>query len=365
MTNGERRLLKAWLILTILAAIPFFLGWLLILLIFTGIGIPVVFLLEAAPTIWLYATTILLVYALLRWAARGTRLSRALLAGVAVAVAVAAGVAVPTLANREIGRRVAAILEGDMGAEPLLKPVGSVAILIDAGLGPTDGKCSDECQRILFSGFAGSVFQASLDALPPPGRRKSPIMRHSIVPMELGCDNAMLIATYASEAEWNGPPPPPFLWEKLDDLAANGKCFRSDRSSDARADLYLVNDWNHDPRAGSAKVLFKPTLLPLEPFRRREVLVRRGERLVPLMRRTQLHYARLAVPLRVSPPFEFDTYEPGHWTYQRAVEVGTWPRYDGMMGHWLRNDLRILGLGKRREPDIVVEAHRAGHQAGR
>jgi hypothetical protein len=247
----------------------------------------------------------------------------------------------------------------------MLKPVGTVAILIDAGLGSPEGKCWDECQRLLFSGFADSVLHGPLEALSSPATSPAPLVRHSIVPRERGCDNSLLMATYASDSDWKGPRPPPFLWEKLDELAAEGKCFRSDRTRDARADLYLVSDWNHDPSRGLEKVWFDPSLLPLEPFRRREIFVRRDGRLVPLMRRTELSYSRLAVPLRLTPPFTFATYEPGHWTYSRRETVGTSPTYDGMMGHWLRNDLRIRGLGKGRESEIRVETGREGRERGR
>ena len=356
MTVAERRWLKVWLALCVLAAIPMFLGWILILLIFTGLGVPVALLLGIMPTLWLYATAASLLYVALRLALRRFDFSRKRLASLAAAMAIAVGVAIPSFANKAVDRRVSEIMADDMGREPLLAPVRSVAIFNDAGMGPPEGKCWDECQRLLFSGFADTVLHGSLGTLSSRRAAGPPLVRHRIVPVEEGCDNAMLMATFAARADWSGPPPPPYLWEKLDALARQGKCFRSDRTRDPAADLYLVSNWNFDPRRGTVRTGFNPTLRPIEPFRRREIFVRRGGRLVPLMRRTELRFARLAVPLRVSPPFEFDAYEPGHWSYGPWEQVGTGPTYDEMMGHWLRNDLRIRGLGTKRGPDNVVKA---------
>lgn len=346
MTRLERRLFKLWLAVTVLTAVRWFLGWIAVLLIFTGIGIPLASLLEVMPTVWLYATAFLLVYVPLRRTVQRPAFTPPVLAGLAAAIVVVFAFAVPLLANRLIERRAVAIMAGDMGAPPLIEPMDSVAILVDAGLGPPDGKCWDECQRLLFSGLARHVLHGSLDALGNLERSPTPLVRHSIVPFERGCDNALLYPTYASRAEWRGRPPPPLLWEKLADFAARRLCFRSDRTRDARADLYLVSTYNFDPRRQRRDYpLFDLRLAPIEPFQRREVFRRQNERLVPLMRRTQLTFSRLAAPLRLTPPFTFDTHTPGHWTYRSTEQRGLPPSYDEMMGHWLRNDVRVTGLG--------------------
>lgn len=362
MAGAERRALTFWLILSALAAIPLFFGWLLILLIFTGIGIPAAMLLNLVPTVWLYVTVILLLYLLLRLAFRRVRVSRTLLAGVSSVITVGTGIAIPLLANREVERQVAAIMARDMGSEPLVEPVESVAILVDAGLGSTDGKCWDECQRLLFSGLARNVMHGSLDALSNLEQSPTPLVRHSIVPFDHGCDNTLLYGTRASREEWDGPPPVPYLWNKLADFAARGECFRSDRTRDARADLYLVRTYNFDPeRQRRGQPEFDLRLIPVERFQRREVFRREGGRLIPLMRRTQVRFSRLAVPLQITPPFTFDTHMPGHWTYAGTEERGSPPTYNGMMRHWLRNDLRISGLGADRA-EVVVSARREANE---
>jgi hypothetical protein len=133
------------------------------------------------------------------------------------------------------------------------------------------------------------------------------------------------------------------LWDKLDEFAERGKCFRSEATSDNRAGIYLIDQWNFDPNRRQAAV-FNPSFVPIEPFRRRMVVRNDNGRLVPLMRRTKLSYSLLATPLQITPPFTFDTHKEGHCTYSGTREVGIDPPV-GPMRAWLANDLRIKGLG--------------------
>ena len=352
MTRLERRLLKLWLILTVAAAIRWFAGEIAFMLIFTGIGIPIVLLLEIVPTVWLYATTGLMIYLLLRRIPH-KQPSRGISAGVAAASVMALGFAVPQLANREVERRAAAVMAGDMGTQPLVEPVGTVAILDDYDRA-RNHKCWDECQRLLFSGLSRNVLVGSIDALRSAGGRSTPLVRHSIVPFERGCDNSMLVAARATSQEWTGAPPPPLLWEKLAEFGARRHCFRSDRARDARADLYLVHTSNLSAASrGEGQGYFDLRFLPLDRLQRQEVFRRENGRLIPLMRRTELNFSRLAVPLRLTPPFTFTMFRPGHWTYESSEVLGRPPASDGMMGRWLKNDLRITGLGATPEVTVI------------
>ncbi|HEX8263526.1 MAG TPA: hypothetical protein VF547_11685, partial [Allosphingosinicella sp.] len=143
MTNAELWALKIWLVVTVLAGISLFFGLIVLLLIFGLVTIPLALLITLMPTVWIYLTPALLLYALLRLTLRRRPVRPWILAFGSAAVAAAAGFAVPTLANREIERRADRIMAADMGEEPLLAPVGTVA-LVDDGLG-RDGKCWDQC----------------------------------------------------------------------------------------------------------------------------------------------------------------------------------------------------------------------------
>lgn len=355
MSRGELRILKIWLAVTALAGISLFLGWIVILLLFLLITAPLAVLIHVTPTIWMYLTPGLLLYALLRLALRRRPVPRWVMGCTAGALVIAAGIAVPTLANREIERRAERIMAADMGNEPLLAPVRSIALL-DDGLAPRDGKCWDQCQRLLFSGLATTVVQGNIGVLANPASTREPVVSHRIVPIATGCDNSLLQASHADDSEWPGPPPPPYLWEKLEELEAQGRCFRSDWSNDARADIYLVREYGFGPHRPDPP-RFDLRLVRFDPPRRWAVLRRDGERLVPIVRRTQLTVAKLAVPLAFKPPEEFNGFEPGRWSIRIPEQRGR-EEIEGLMRPWLKNDLRLAGLGRNRPVDIVVEGKR-------
>jgi hypothetical protein len=237
-------------------------------------------------------------------------------------------------------------MKEDVGKEPYLDPVETVAFLQDKGFLETDGKpdfkCWDYCQRLLFSGWAKRFVLGPLEAFPAGKAKGQRLVRHEMVPLSAGCDNTLLYPTYATDEDVKGPRPPPYLWDKLDDFLKQGMCFRSQSTTDNRADVYFVSNANFDPERTDPKV-FDPRLLPIEPFSRRTIYRNRDGRLVRLMQRTRLRYSRLAVPLQITPPFNFATSRAGHWTYSDEHQLGEDPPA-GMMRQWLSNDLRIRGL---------------------
>jgi hypothetical protein len=355
MTGTERRFLKIWIALTVLAGIALYLSWVASLLIVVIVTAPLGILLVWTPTIWLYLTPAFVLYALLRLALRKRPVPRWAMAVVACAVVAGAGFTIPTLANREIEARADRIMAADMGEEPMIAPVESIALLVERrSFYP---RCSEQCQRLLFSGLATAVVQGSLDALAGPAVARERVVRHRIVPIATGCDNRLLQASHADRSEFKGAYPAPLLWEKLDDLAKAGRCFRSDWSNDARADLYLVHDYGYrgDP---SAAPRFDFRLVKFAAPQFCAVWRRDGDRLVPVLRRTRLTVRKLQVPLAVDPPDEFPFgFTPGGWKFGTPEQRGREP-IAGLMRPWLRNDLRLSGLGRDRPPEIVIGGER-------
>ncbi|HEX8262761.1 MAG TPA: hypothetical protein VF547_07800, partial [Allosphingosinicella sp.] len=201
-----------------------------------------------------------------------------------------------------------------------------------------------------------TVVQGSLGVLESPARTRERVIRHRIVPIAAGCDNSLLNASFADRSEWPGPPPPPYLWDMLAELAAKGRCFRSDWSHDGRADIYLVQEYGF-PSAAPKPARFDLRLVKFDPPQRWAVLRRQGGRLIPIVRRTRLVVRKLAVPLTFSPPEEFASFRPGGWGVG-SQEIRGREQFQGLMRPWLRNDLRLAGLGRNRPADIVVEGRR-------
>lgn len=72
------------------------------------------------------------------------------------------------------------------------------------------------------------------------------------------------------------------------------------------------------------------------------------------MRRTRLRYRQLQIPLWIDAPSSFNTYAAGRWTASAWHERGTEPSY-GMMKRFIRNDVRVRGLGRDR-PGMAWDA---------
>lgn len=143
--------------------------------------------------------------------------------------------------------------------------------------------------------------------------------------------------------------PPPLLWEKLNDLAGEGLCLHDDAVRDARSDVLVLERWNYDPTLSGFRFSGKGwrlSLHPIEPFARREVFRRTPSGMVRLMRRTEVRYAQLVVPLWLTPGLSFDTSTPAHWTWEnerragRQIERYVPTQWNGIIA----NDLSLHGL---------------------
>lgn len=346
MSAFDRRCFWLWSIVTLGAATALFLTPVLILLIFSIVGIPFAVLLGIMPGAWVYLTPTFAIYALLRRYLGS--LYPALALSCAAILPLAIGFVLPTIANRETARRVDALLARDHGAPPQLPRGLSIVYAIDRGLGAR-GKCDDVCQRLLFSRTAASYAEVPLDRLPRIGDLPKAVHRFSLGPIGPACDNSRLSAAYASDEEVGAARPPPLLWDKLPQLAARGLCLHDDLVRDTRPDLLVVERWNFDPAFRGFRFDgggWRLSLHPIAPFRRREVLRRTPQGWVSLMRRTQVERALLARPLWLESGFSFDTATPTHWAWQDRRTAGS-PitrhhptRWSGMIA----NDLAVEGL---------------------
>jgi len=338
VSRAERLILKLWLVASALAAIAMFLNSLVVLLILLTFTIPIALLIECMPTIWLYMTPAIAIYAALRALPGIKRWPGAALAPLAMIPAAVTGFAVPTIANRETDRRAAAVMAEEGGTEPRIPTGASVTYLVDEGLAMKE--CWDECQRFLFTGTARSYTMGTLDALTSPASSPTPLTRHRMAPITTDCDNKLLKATYASGAEVGDRRPPPSLWDKLPEFEAKGLCFRSDPTRDARSDFVFAEDYHFaDPER--TRTGFDWRLHPVDRLKRREIFQRQGDRLIRILRRTELHYTRLAVPLAISPPFTFDVHTRGSWRRGSALKRGS----EAAVGtqRWVTNDLTVKG----------------------
>lgn len=345
----DRRILLIWLAVTTGAALAvLWEGVVVALLILTIVGIPLALFLNFMPGAWIYLTPTIAIYAALRKVATGT--APAILLSIASIPPLSAGFLLARWANGVTEERVKALLAQDHGAPPTLPAGLSITYATDSGLDPSGG-CSDTCQRLLFSRTAKSIVQVPLDTVPRLALLPNPAHRYSLGPIGAGCKNSQLEAAYASTEEIGRtvPPPPPLLWEKLNDLAQEGLCLHHNAVSDARSDVLVVERWNYDPTFSGFSFNGKGwrlSLHPIEPFTRREVFRRTPSGIVREMRRTEVRYARLVVPLWITPGFTFDTSTPTHWAWRdeqvagRQIEKFAPTRWNGIIA----NDLSVHGL---------------------
>lgn len=342
----DRRLIQLWLAVTAGAGCAIFFAPLLVLLFLTIVGIPVALLLTYLPGVWIYLTAALPVYALLRLAWRRTSPIPLLL--VAAIPPLAAGFAIPLLANRITTARISTLMAEDHGAPPMFPRGLSITHAIDRGLG-SPNECRDNCQRLLFSRTASSFTQVPLDALPVLRSLPAPARRFSIGPLDNTCNNTRLRASYASREEAGDTRPPPRLWDKLPELARQGLCFHDDPVRDARADALIVERWNYDTNYRGFHFDGKGwrlSLHPIEPFKRREVFRRTAKGWTRLMRRTEVRYAHLAMPLWLVPGFSFDTASPTHWAWDGYRTAGDSIKvaHPTKWNEVIANDIAVRGL---------------------
>ncbi|MBX9884635.1 MAG: hypothetical protein K2X68_06650 [Novosphingobium sp.] len=345
----DRRMILLWLTVTAGAVLAVLLeGVVAVLLMLSIVGIPLALLLDFMPGVWIYLTPMLGIYAMLRKVANRT--APVILLLIASIPPLSAGVLIPRWANGVTEERVNALLAQDHGTPPTLPAGLSITHAIDRGHGSSGG-CSETCQRLLFSRTAKSIVEVPLDMMPSATSLPNPVHRYSLGPIGPGCENSGLRAAYASTEEIGRmiPPPPPLLWEKLNDLAGEGLCLHDDAVRDARSDVLVVERWNYDPTFSGFSFSGKGwrlSLHPIEPFNRREVFRRTPSGLVRQMRRTEVRYARLYVPLWITPGFSFDIRTPTHWTWQneqvagRQIEKYVPTQWNGIIA----NDLSVHGL---------------------
>lgn len=314
----------------------------------TIIGMPLAFLINLMPGVWIYLTPTLAIYFFLRRALR--RVPPLVALATAALPPIALGFLIPALANHETDKKVESLIRQDFGDPPVLPPRLSITHAIDRGLG-SSGTCWDHCQRLLFSGTAKSIVEVPLDSLPMLASLPTPAHRFSLGKSGPDCNTARLRPTYASAAEIGRevPPSPPLLSAKLEDFAEKGLCLHDDTVRDARSDILLVERWNYDPSFSGFRfegVGFRLSLHPIAPFGRREVFRQTASGMERLMRRTHVRYAHLAKPLWLWPGLSLDTSTPTHWAWVDYRKAGS-PVTTFDPTRWnafLANDLSIRGL---------------------
>ena len=334
LTRGERWLAWLWLIATIWTAIAFFATGLASLITFilliTIIGIPLIALL---PTVFLYMTAAAPIYLLLR------RRSR-LIGGVFSVLFVGSlAIVLPTVANRTMSERAEAATVYD-GGELVKAQSGSVIAFL-SGYGPAigDGGCDGYCQRLIFSGVARAVIRGNVDAL--KGKRTE-LWRYWIGPAKGKCRPAKMTPDRAEMQDIGSYLPPPLLQQKAQQAYREGKCFFQAKAALGEADLILAQDnFVGTPlnRRPAIQVDFRPPQVSQSWV---AIYSRSGAGHRQVMKATHILADRLAVPLRLEAPFQFDTYTPGHWTTNGRIERGRAAEYG--LSAFLTNDVRVRGL---------------------
>jgi hypothetical protein len=328
-----------WWLITILALVAMVAPSLLLLLMFGIITIPLAILGWMAPTIWLYVTPALGAYALSRRRLRRRGYALLLAFGVLV-ISLGIGSAVSLLANREIAKQVSRLRGDDILTAPTIRPVKTAALLgREDSPSDWDRKCHEFCQRLLFTGLAQQVIVGP--AADTPGETSHPLILHEIVPVASGCDNTLLAAVRAERRDVPdlGPRQNLYLWVKLDDLWEKGRCFRSRPIGSADADIWFIETF---PRFSPVRTTYDMRLMPVDLLGRREIIVRRGEDRVRIMRESRVSYHLLAVPLQIATWTDFTTGRPGHWGYGGGASLDVSEGY--RLDEWLGNDLAVEGL---------------------
>jgi len=349
MKNFDIRILRLWAAVTVGALITLFLPGLLWMLLISVIGIPIAFMLNLMPNAWIYLTIALLFYGTFRLVWRHKSLVTMLV--VAAIPPLVAGFLVPILANDITDERVARIMADDYGSPPTL-PRGLSIVFANDWRSESQEKCWEICQRLLFSQTAKSFVQVPLDKVPVLASLTKSARRFSLGPIGPACNNSRLEASYSSNKEAGNVRPTPLLWDKLPELARHGLCVHDDAVRDARADVLVIDQRSYDPsRRGFAfdGEGWRLTLHPIEPFTRKEVFRRTPTGWKRLMRRTEVEYADLAVPLMLVPGGSFNTTWPTHWKWVKSRAGGNQisGRNPNQFIGWegiLANDLTVKGL---------------------
>ena len=305
----------------------------MVMLLFSIIGMPLAWLLMQLPTLALYLLAAAPLYLLLR------RWSRVVASIVALGATITASTLVAKAANQRAEAEVDAFVAQDRGG-PLALPNGvRVAHLYSWGKHfDWNVGCEDHCQRLLFSGAAREVLRGDLEAM--DGRAS--LKRYWLAPTQGPCGRQRVTPARADEQDVGANFfPRPLLSEWLDKANAEGRCLMEADATIGQADIILYDQ-------------FEPVLRPqrgldlrmggLSRMERKAIYRVTDKGLVTLMQKSGAEAPRLAVPLQIEPPFVFDTHSGGHWRRDGGYRRGE--GYTAYLREFVTNDLAVRGLGE-------------------
>ncbi len=334
----------AFLLPGIAMAILFMLGITLLLL-------PIAWVLYQTPTLFLYLSLFLPLYAMLR------PISRIAAALGAVCIAAVVMIAIPTWANQRTEAAVNAFTFDDHGG-PIRAAEGStIAVLTDYRPFGRDDECEEYCQRLIFSGTAASVVRGNVDSLSDTA---SAVRRYRFAPRHGRCRPAPMTPAHADEKDVGRFYPLPLIQHAAAWRYAEGECFYADRVKLIAADIVLARrDFYQERSAGTLEfVHFDPRLGSIERLALVATHVRSGERKREVMRRSYAQASLLAVPLALDAPFHFNVSTPGRWRRGEGITSGREMAY-GLQA-FLTNDLRLRGLTDQRGRPVTLRDREKG-----
>ena len=320
-----------WTLLAFVA--PSVTSLIVVLLIFSIIGMPAAWLLMQLPTLALYLLASAPIYLLLR------RWSRPVGGVIALGLTLGASTLVARAVNQAAEAQVNAFVAGDRGGPMMLPRSTRVAHLYSWGeTFDWDVGCEDHCQRLLFSGAAREVLRGELKAM--DGR--TGLKRYWLAPANGGCGRQRVTRARADERDvgknFFGAP---FLSEWLSKANDEGRCLMEADATIRDADIILYDQ-------------FEPVLRPHQGLdlrlgglsrRERKAIYRVTDKgLKTLMQKSGAEAPRLAVPLQIEAPFVFDTYSGGHWRTDGGYRAGRGAT--AYLSEFVTNDLAVPGLGE-------------------
>lgn len=297
-----------------------------IVLALSLIGIPVALLLGAMPMIFLYLTVAAPAYFMLR------RALPLMCMPIALSVPSTLGFILPNLANRALEEDMAKVEASDHGSAIALQPGQKIAYLSNDFIKPS---CEEICQRLLFSGRAQEVLIGS--------NAKARVTRYWIGPAKGPCRAPKLPKIPASDIDLgkDAPYPRPLLLHRLGDIYADGQCLDAGRGDLATADIIFT--YHASLRRKSALQIGMYDLgIPSPQIDYVSTQIRSGDHLKEVMRRSSIHAWRLAAPLILNPPADFDVMQMGGW--QRGQQIFAGKINVDLIRNFIDEDLKVPGL---------------------